>query len=268
MSASTEARAAAAAAAMCGVAGALAYLGGAIGDEARALHAAWAADDRAARARGIALAAAAVRAPAPLGLALVHREHIEAALAGEGAGVRAVIAGAAAAQPAVRAYLERRVLGRFVAMPRARSSPVTPDSLAAEPPEWLEAQLERAGLHQLAHAAAGEPRAAIAAIAAQLGASGARFVDAVARVSGASDGAARWGPRRAAIARASGAALAHDPMAVHAIGARAFAPHLAGDAPRQLAQRLPRGLGLRVHAELARAPREGAPAWAELVSSS
>jgi hypothetical protein len=264
---STEARAAAAAAAMCGAPGALACLGGAIGDEARALVSAWAVEDRAARARGIAHAAAAVRAPAPLGLPLVHREHIEAALAGEGARVRAVIAGAAAAPPAVRAYLERRVLGGFVAMPRGRGSPITPESLAAEPPDWLAAQLERAGLHQLAHAAAGEPRAAIAAIAAQLGARGARFVDAVARVAGAADAAAWFGPRRAAIARASGAALAHDPLAVHAIGARAFAPHLVGDAPRQLAQRLPRGLGLRVAAEVARASREGAPAWAELVSS-
>jgi hypothetical protein len=167
----------------------------------------------------------------------------------------------------VRAYLERRVLGRFVAMPRGRGSPITADALAAEPPEWLDAQLERAGLHQLAHAAVGQPRAAIAAIAAQLGARGAPFVDAVGRVAGAADAVARFGPRRAAIARASGAALAHDPLAVHAIGARAFAPHLAGDAPRQLAQRLPRGLGLRVLAEVARAPREGAPAWAELVSS-
>jgi hypothetical protein len=254
---------------MCGAPGALACLGGAVGDEARAIHAAWAVEGRGARARGIARAAAAVRAPAPLGLALVHREHIEAALAGEGARVRAVIAGAAAAPPAVRAYLERRVLGRFVAMPRPRApaAPITLDVLAAEPPAWLEAQLERAGLHQLAHAAAGEPRAAIAAVAAQLGARGADFVDAVARVTAAADAAARWGPRRAAIARSSGAPLAHDPLAVLAIGARAFAPHLAGDAPRQLAQRLPRGLGLRVAAELARAPREGPPAWAELVSS-
>ncbi|HTJ44458.1 MAG TPA: hypothetical protein VL463_20280 [Kofleriaceae bacterium] len=238
-------------------------IGGAIGDEARALYASWTSLARVGRARKIAEAVFAVRAPSPLGLALVHREWIEAALAGEGVRVRAVIAGASAADPHVRAYLERRVLGRFVAMPRAWER--TPETLGAAPPAWIEGAFVRAGLHQLAHAAIDQPRAAIASLASQLGDRAAAFVDAIARARTVGDAA--LGPRRAAIARSAGAALATDPHALFAIGARAFAPHLAGDAPRQVAQRLPRGLGLRAQAELAR-ERLDPPAWMELILST
>jgi hypothetical protein len=276
--ASSEAQAAAAAALLAGSAAALDRLGGAIGEEARALARSWAAMDRAARARGLAEAALAVQRAVPRGMSLVHREWIEAALAGEGAWVRAVIAGGASVPQEVATYLARRVLGQLVAMPRPLPWP-PPDgvaidaaSLAAAPPAWIERALARAGLHQLAHAtvpARGEPRsrAAIAAVAARLGDDGAAFVDAVAAVDAAGDAAAaRWGPRRAAIARVQRAALGDDALAVIAIGARAFAPHLGGDGPRQVAQRLPRGVGTRVREELERARGGDAAPWSELVA--
>ena len=281
---STEARAAAAAAMLCGPrdsAAVLARLGGVIGEEARVLVAAWTALDRGARARGIADAILSVRRSAPLGLALIHADWIEAALAGEGARVLAIVSGAAPAPPAVKAWLERRVLGRFVAMPRALSGPaaVTPVTLAAAPPAWIERALVRAGVFQLAHALLGQlagagdarGRAVIASLAARLGPHGGAFVDAVGVVvaTGELAAAARWGSRRAAIARVSGASLGEDAQALLAIGARAFAPHLQGDAPRQLVQRLARGVGLRVEAELARGMlvRADPPRWDELVAA-
>ncbi|MCE9578314.1 MAG: hypothetical protein K8W52_34625, partial [Deltaproteobacteria bacterium] len=77
---------------------------------------------------------------------------------------------------------------------------------------------------------------------------------------------ARWGGRRAAIARVAGVAL-EDRDALAAIGARAFAAHLRGDQPRQLVQRLPRVLGLRLAPELAhRAGASEPPPWLELVA--
>ncbi len=74
---------------------------------------------------------------------------------------------------------------------------------------------------------------------------------------------ARWGARRAAIARVAGVSL-DDADALVAIGARAFGPHLGGDQPRQLVQRLPAALGRRLTAALA-CPGDPAP-WPELVT--
>src|SRR5690606_1375525 len=61
----------------------------------------------------------ALTAPVPANLALVHRDWIEAALAGETDAARDAVGGGGAMPAAARRWLQRRALGALVAMPAA-----------------------------------------------------------------------------------------------------------------------------------------------------
>jgi hypothetical protein len=260
--ASTEALAIAAAALLAGGTEALARLAPALGGPATAVIDAWRALARVDRARAVASAVAAVRLPRPMGAGLIHPDWIEAALATEPPIVRAALDGD---DPPVQVWLARHVFAGLVRMPRAVAADrgLSPATVAGAPASWLEAALIRAGRYQLAWAVVGAPRAGHLALAARLGAHGPAVLATIAELAGSADAAARWGSQRAAIARVAGVAL-EDPDALLAIGARAFGPHLGGDGPRQLMQRLPRARGLRIAADLGHPQAERVP-WDALV---
>lgn len=170
---------------------------------------------------------------------------------------------------AARVWAERHAFGHLVAMPvRHVEQVVEPADLPHARADWLIGRLDRVGLRQLAHATAAAPKPELAALAARLAQRGKPFIEAVARILELGDGAAAvLGPRRAAQARCAGIQPGADRMAFLAIGARAIAPHLTGDLPWQLAQRLPRAPGERILAELlawADHPLAEAPPWTEL----
>ena len=243
----------------------LARIGGAVGAAARAEAERLGALPRPARARALATRVAELRAPVPPGLPLVHRDWIDAALQGEGRRVRDILAGRVAVAPPVLVWIERRTYGGLAALPLpAEGAPLAPATLAHRPVAWIEATLRRAGLATLAHALAGAPRPAVAALAARLGPDGAALIAAVTAPPATE---AAVGSRRAATRRAAGIAVGDDPLAVLAIGARAFAPHVAGDPAARLAQRLPRHVGLRLLAEVAAfADATDGPSWEALVA--
>jgi hypothetical protein len=190
----------------------------------------------------LAAEAARVRAPRPPGLDRVHPDWL-GSLSETGPGSLSETA---------RVWAERRAYGGLVAMPERQVEQVrVPEDLPYARADWLIARFERVGLRQLAHATATAPKAELAALAARLGPRGRAFVDGVKRILELGEGAADvLGPRRAAQARCAGVKVGEDPMAFLAIGARAIAPHLGGDLPWQIAQRLPRAPGERVLAEM------------------
>ena len=207
-------------------------LGGPLGDEARAARAEIARASREQRAHWLAELAA----PVPPGFSGVHPSWIEAALDGLPARARAAVAGAA---DPTDAWLARWACASIPPMPAVRAAPVrTLADLVALPAGDLESWLRRVGQAQIAYA-----------------------------LSLAQPGAVRrtgMGGARAAITRSRGG----DPVLV---GARALAPHVSSRVARQLAHRLPRGLGLAVLVELrahAGDPLADAPAWDALTSRS
>ena len=248
----------------------LARIAGSAGRVARAEAVHLAGLSRVARARALAERIAELRMPVPVGLPLVHREWIEAALVGEGERVRAIVTGGAAVSPPVRVWLERRAYGAIAPIPLPdEGAPLSPATLAHRPPGWIEEALRRAGLRTLAHAVADTPRVAVAAVAARLGAEGPELVAAVAAIAAGDGVAAGLGSRRAAVRRVAGVAVGADPLALVAIGARALAPHLT-EVALQVAQRLPRAIGLRVLDEIAAFGGDDAdaaerPSWQSLV---
>jgi hypothetical protein len=248
-------------------------IGGLAGDVARAEAGRMAGLERPARAQALARRIAELRAPSPVGLALVHRDWVDPVLAAEGARVRDIVTGAAAAPAPVRVWLERRVYGAIVSIPAAPAgAALTPETLAQRPAVGIEALLRRAGVTTLALALdAGVGRAAVAAVAVRLGDAAGALIEAVAALA-ADDPAlvrARHGSRRAAARRAAGVAIGDDRDAQPIIGARAFAPHLVGLPAHQVAQRLPRALGERVLAEVsAFAGAADGPSWDGLVLST
>jgi len=255
----------------------LARIGGPAGEAARGEAARLGGLERRARARALAGRVAEVRAPVPVGLPLVHRDWIDAALVGEGAHVRDIVAGLAPVAPPVRVWIQRRVHGGIVPIPLpAEGSSLTPETLVHRPAAAIDAFLRRAGLVTLALALVGlddeartptANRAAIAAIAARLGPAGAELVACVAELTSNPEAAARFGSRRSAARRAAGIAVGDDPLALLAIGARSAARHLAGAPARQVAQRLPRSVGLRLLAEVAAFAAVDGPSWDALVAA-
>jgi hypothetical protein len=194
------------------------------------------------RVRALTAEARFARAEVPANLHLVHATWLEAAVDGERDEVRAAVAGRGTAQPSVRAWLRRRAFGAFVAMPAEDSG-----ALAAQPPEKLAAEIEIRGRQRLAIATQAAPPGAAAALAARLGPLHAKsFVEEVRAVA----------PKetiRAAVRELGDLMAADDPgptaIAPHSellfrCGARHLAFTLAGDEPRQIAQRLPRPRGL------------------------
>lgn len=200
--------------------------------------------DRGDRAAALARAVAAMVKPVPAGLTLVHRDWIEAAIAGEDADVRDAVAGAGEFTAAARVWLQRRALGQLVDMPPADAAP--PAAWARCDVAVLLAALAAFGVDAIAAGLVGAPPATAAAVAARLGEPrGSHLVDAVAA----------WKPREREL-RAAVSAFAHgagrlSERALHVIGARRLGAALArahGDAPRQIAQRLPRAVGLELAA--------------------
>jgi hypothetical protein len=256
-----------------GAAAILERIGGVTGQVARAEAGRLAAQSRTARAQALARRVAELRAPSPVGLALVHRDWIEPVLVEEGARVRDVVTGGAPVASAVRVWLERRVYAGIasIATPPP-GAPLAPDTLAQRPAAEIETLLRRAGLWTLAVALdAKVGRAAVAAVAVLLGDAGGALIEAVAELAAMDPAAAtaRLGTRRAAARRAAGVAIGDDRDALLVLGARAFAPHLVGLAAQQVAQRLPRAVGERVLAEVsAFAAAEGGPSWDGLVLAS
>jgi hypothetical protein len=249
------------------VAAILARIGGVAGDAARAEAARLGAMDRPARARALAARVAELRSPVPIGLPLVHRDWIDAALVGEGSRVRDIIRGAAEVAPPVRVWIERRIYGGVVAIPLpSGGAALTPETLPHRAPAAIEAFLRRAGALTLALAIGIEARPVIAQVAARLGASGPELVECVAALAGRPEEQARLGSRRAAARRVAGIAVGDDPLALLAVGARTAAPFLGGSLARQVAQRLPRRSGLRMLTEVAAfAADPDGPTWDALV---
>jgi hypothetical protein len=235
---SVEERAAVVTAVLCGAPAALARL--ARGERCVAEAKRLGALPREERARALADEAAALAAEVPAGVALIHPSWLEHASAGEADAVRAIVAGGDA-PAAARRFVRRRLLGAFVDMP--------PSGLAAAAPERLAAAIEIVGRRRLALAAQAAGPAAAAALAARLPAEQRRAFADDARAPGPDAGAAVR--ELADLVGAGGAQLLFHAGARHLAGA-----FLAeGDLGRQVAQRLPRALGVVLLAELARATR-------------
>jgi hypothetical protein len=176
----------------------------------------------------------------------IHPTWIEHALAGEGEAVRRIVTGDG--DGPVDRLLARWFLGGFVAMPAHATGAA---ALAVLEPAALTQALLTIGRRQLAHALAGSPPREVAGLAARLPWGRALVAD-VAAVTALGDAATDLlGPRRAALARTAGLTWT-DPLALPRTGLRAIAPVCAalGDLPRQLAQRLPRPVGLVAETEL------------------
>jgi hypothetical protein len=248
-------------------------IGGLAGQVARTEAGRMAGLERPARAQVLARRIAELRSPVPVGLALVHRDWIDPVLAEEGARVRDIVSGAAAVAAPVRVWLERRVYGAIASIAAAPAgAALTPETLAQRPAVGIDALLRRAGVTTLALALdAGVGRAAVAAVAARLGDAASALIEAVAALSAEDPAAvrARHGSRRAAARRAAGVAIGDDRDALLIIGARAFAPHIAGLVAQQIAQRLPRAQGERLLVEVsAFAGAADGPSWDGLVLST
>ncbi len=193
--------------------------------------------DRDERAAALAVEVAALQQPVPAGLALVHRDWIEAALAGEGDIVREAVAGGGKTSPEARRWMQRRALGRLVGMPGDDAEGVA--ALARVEVEDLVRALAVFGRGALAAGLGGAPAVKVAAIAAKLGEPhGSALVAEVAE-------AAKSGADKTLAAHALGVGGASERALVLA-GVRrlaAVAASAGGDAARQLAQRLPVDLG-------------------------
>lgn len=224
----------------------------------------WRAEATLARWRGPdavgggADATAAADDPRPGGWQRCDPSWIEAALADLDPVARAIVVGDRR-DPLAR-WLARRTLGHLVAMPPPGPA-VGLERLPRLTGRGLARTLSVLGRRQLAHAVGGATAAELTALAARLpwGGDLGGEVAAVRGLGAAATG--ELGSRRSAAARTRGLPW-HTPGAAVTAGARALAPAIAGrPLAWQLAQRLPRPIGLEVLAELtgpfARAPADG-----------
>lgn len=212
---------------------------------ARELVARWRSE-----AGGAREAAAALAAPRPAGWRHIDPSWLDAAVAGEPVVVRAAALGG---DGEVADWCARWSFAGLVPMPDGPIDAVPrPRDLARLPAPALARVLALLGRRQLVHALGVERTRELHALAAApaWGAELAAEVSSVARLG--EGAAARLGPRRAAVARATG--LRHDePLAALRLGARALALRVRaiGDLAQQVAQRLPRPVGVVVAGELA-----------------
>lgn len=227
----------------------LAAIAGPDAARARALVARWRAAG-AAGARAAAATAAALAAPRPAGWRAIDPSWIEAALAGERAAVRAAVRDD---DGPVGRWCARWLLGGFAPMPTGPIAAAPgPRDLARLPAPALAQALAWLGRRQLVHAlgAGGERALAPLAAAPPWGRELTAEIAAVAALG--DDASGRLGPRRVVLARASGLPRG-EALAPVRLGARAIAATVAAhaDLAAQLAQRLPRAVGLALAAELA-----------------
>ncbi len=210
----------------------LARIGGELGGQARAAFAALRALEPAAQKRQRAAWLASARMVVPEGFRLIHPTWIEAALAELPAAARDAVANLGGEPRDV--WLARCAMAGFVAMPTRRVEVVqVAAELPALAPEQLQAWLERAGAEQLKRAAQ------------------------IAGVDATPRSARAFGSDRDVIERCR---VPADELRFIRIGARAFAAHFSPIVRRQIAQRLPRALGLAVRAELNR-PANSVLGW-------
>lgn len=206
------------------------------------------------RAAALARAVAEIEAPVPASLELVHRDWIEAELVGEQPWMREAVAGGGALEGAARRWAQRRVLGGLVDMPAVADGPLA--TLAHAPIGALCRAFTAFGRGALAALLAGAAAGEIAAVAARLGEPhGGALVAEVAAIVRGNDASAL----RAIAKRALGGERGVSERALTRAGVRRLACAVAGapgDATRQLAQHLPRELGLRLIAEVAEARDE------------
>ncbi len=190
----------------------------------------------------------------------MHPTWIEAALAELPPRARTALA--AAGGDATDVWLARWATAAFVAMPELRPPPLLSlGELAAHAHDEVAAWLERVGADQLARAAVIAGPDAVAVLASHLPA-------ALARIA-LPPRAGQLGPDRAVVRRCAGLATINDGLI--RIAARTIAPWFATDVVgrRQLAQRLPRPLGLAIAAELdayADTPLDQCPTWTALAA--
>jgi hypothetical protein len=218
-----------AAAAVLGDAGAaLARIGGDAGERAREMVVGWQGLDRTARARAVALAAAAVRAPVPAGADRIDRGWSEAAL---GDDPRARAAWEARRTGPVDVWWTRRVTAGWIAIPPEHAAATVdhPDELARWPADRIVRAMRRVGLAIVAHVTLEAGDVAVARIAAGI-VDGAAMVELARRLRGDTELRAAMGPVRVAAARIQGIALGSD----LGLGASAIARHLGGEASAQL----------------------------------
>ena len=221
------------------------------GDRVAALAHLASAEAAAARAlidADLPLDRAAVAAPRPPGWRRCYPSWLDDACAGLDAATRAIVLGERVDPLAV--WLAQRCLGHLAPMPEpgaARSLAELPRLTARA----LSRTLIAIGRRQLAHAIAGASPLEQAAVARRLP-WGSELGGEVAAVKTLGErAAAELGSRRAAAARTAGLTWT-DPLAALAVGARAIAPAVRriDELDRQLAQRLPRPVGLTVLAAL------------------
>lgn len=256
------AEALAAAASGSELAGALARLGGPLGDDVRAKVAVLAALAPPARKAQRAAWAAVARAPTPPGIRGVHGSWIEAALDELPERTRADLASGGGDRVAV--WLVRSACAALPPMPqvRLRDRVESLDDVLALPSAALASWLENVGAEQVAVLAISSKTVEL--VRRRPGEVGARLRAAVARV---------WpffrkdllGYPLSEVARRCGGTPLED-LGLARIGARTIAAHAAvrSLAAEQLAYRLPRPLGLAVLAELrafAATPSERVPSW-------
>ena len=206
--------------------------------------------DRDARAAVLAREVARLLQPVPVGLALVHRDWIEACLVGEGDRAREAVGGAGDLPDEARRWMQRRVLGRLVDMPGEDATGVA--ALARVEVVRLLDVIAALGRGALAAALVRASPGEVAAVAAALGEPhGSALVAEVAALAvQPTEHAARLAAHARGIARATSA------RGLMAMGVRRLAAVAAaapGNAARQLAQRLPRDLGTALLRDVAAA---------------
>ena len=213
---------------------------------ARALVASW------RRAGGDVAAAEVARelaAPRPVRWRAIDPSWLAAAAAGEGPAFRAA---ALTDDGPVGRWCARWLFGELVPMPvGAIGAAPGPRDLARLSAPGLAQALAWLGRRQLAHALGAGHDRGLGPLAGAPPWGRELLIEAAAVASLGDDAQVRLGPRRAVLARASGLARA-DALAPARLGARAIAATVraVGDLAAQLAQRLPRPVGLVVAAEL------------------
>lgn len=256
------AEALAAAASGSELAGALARLGGPLGDDVRAQVATLAALSPAARKAQRATWAAAARAPTPPGARGVHPSWIEAALRELPKRARADLAAGGGNRVAV--WLVRTACAALPALPPVRLVERVErlDDVLALPSAALSSWLENVGAEQFAVLAIASK--SVELVQRRPGDVGARLRAAVARVWPFFRKDLLGYPLSEVAKRCSGTPL--EDLGLARIGARTIAPYVAArfQAAEQLAYRLPQPMGVAVLAELrafAGSAVERVPSW-------